>query len=115
MIQVDKFHRITEEKYRCIVSYHIPVSVFCVKFKSKSADISFRIGCPSFPGNCGETSPEKLKFPTALTREPYIVNVGSKEKELIWIEGTTRRFKDGYNWFGRYPDKVLSFLAKYMD
>ncbi|MCW5576158.1 MAG: alpha/beta hydrolase, partial [Burkholderiales bacterium] len=40
--------------------------------------------------------------------------LGSKEKELVWIEGTTRRFKDGYNWFGRHPEKVLSFLAKYM-
>ena len=38
----------------------------------------------------------------------------SKEKELYWIEGTTRRFKDGYNWFGRYPEKVLAFLAKHM-
>jgi len=38
----------------------------------------------------------------------------SKEKELIWIEGTTRRFKDGYSWFGRHPEKVLGFLEKYM-
>lgn len=41
--------------------------------------------------------------------------LGSKEKELIWIEGTTRRFKDGYNWFGRHPEKVLSFLGKHMN
>lgn len=40
--------------------------------------------------------------------------LGSKEKELYWIEGTTKRFEDGYNWFGRYPDRALSFLAKYM-
>ena len=40
--------------------------------------------------------------------------LASKEKELVWIEDTTRRFKDGYNWFGRYPEKVLAFLAKYM-
>lgn len=40
--------------------------------------------------------------------------LGSKEKELVWIKDTTRRFKDGYNWFGRTPDKVLSFLDKYM-
>lgn len=40
--------------------------------------------------------------------------LGSKDKELIWIEGTTRRFKDGYNYFGRYPEKVLGFLEKYM-
>lgn len=40
--------------------------------------------------------------------------LGSVEKELFWIEGTTRRFKDGYNWFGRQPEIVLNFLAKYM-
>ena len=41
--------------------------------------------------------------------------LASTEKELYWLEGTTKRFEDGYNWFGRYPEKVLSFLAKYMD
>lgn len=41
--------------------------------------------------------------------------LGSSDKELYWIEGTTSRFGDGYNWFGRHPQKVLSFLAKYMD
>jgi alpha-beta hydrolase superfamily lysophospholipase len=40
--------------------------------------------------------------------------LGSKEKELIWIEGTTRRFKDGYNYFGRHPEKVLAFFDKHM-
>lgn len=40
--------------------------------------------------------------------------LASKEKEIFWIEGTTRRFKDGYNWFGREPKTVLDFLAKYM-
>lgn len=40
--------------------------------------------------------------------------LASKEKEIFWIEGTTRRFKDGYNWFGREPKTVLDFFAKYM-
>lgn len=40
--------------------------------------------------------------------------LGGKDKELFWIEGTTRRFKDGYNYFGRHPDKVLAFFDKYM-
>jgi hypothetical protein len=31
--------------------------------------------------------------------------LGSKDKELFWIEGTTRRFKDGYNYF-ELPDKT---------
>lgn len=41
--------------------------------------------------------------------------LGSKEKELFWIEGTTRRFKDGYNHFGRHPETVLAFFEKYMN
>lgn len=40
--------------------------------------------------------------------------LGSKEKELFWIENTPYRFKDGYNHFGKHPEKVLSFLAKHM-
>ncbi len=40
--------------------------------------------------------------------------LGAAEKELFWIEGTTKRFKDGYNWFGRQPERVLAFLDKYM-
>ena len=40
--------------------------------------------------------------------------LGSDDKELFWIEGTTRRFKDGYNHFGRHPEKVLGFFDKYM-
>lgn len=41
--------------------------------------------------------------------------LGSKEKELFWIENTPHRFKDGYNHFGRYPESVLSFFKKYMN
>lgn len=40
--------------------------------------------------------------------------LGSTEKELIWIEGTTRRFKDGYNYFGRHPEKIIAFFDKHM-
>jgi esterase/lipase len=40
--------------------------------------------------------------------------LGSKEKEMIWVENATRRFKDGYNYFGRYPEKVLAFFERYM-
>ena len=41
--------------------------------------------------------------------------LGSHDKELHWIEGTSKRFADGYNWFGRQPEKVLAFLARYMN
>ncbi len=40
--------------------------------------------------------------------------LGSNEKELLWIRDTTRRFKDGYNYFGRHPEKILPFIDKYM-
>ncbi|MEZ5525341.1 MAG: alpha/beta hydrolase [Pseudomonadales bacterium] len=40
--------------------------------------------------------------------------LGSEEKELFWIEGTTKRFKDGYNYFGKHPETVLNFLEKHM-
>ncbi len=40
--------------------------------------------------------------------------LGSTEKELFWIRDTKKRFRDGYNHFGRHPEKVLSFFAEYM-
>ncbi|MEM1182408.1 MAG: alpha/beta hydrolase, partial [Acidobacteriota bacterium] len=39
--------------------------------------------------------------------------LGSAEKELFWIEGTTRRF-DGYNYFANHPEKMIAFFNKYM-
>jgi hypothetical protein len=33
--------------------------------------------------------------------------ISSAEKELFWIENTTKRFRDGYNHFGKHPEKVL--------
>jgi len=33
---------------------------------------------------------------------------------MIWVENTTRRFKRGYNYFGRYPEKFLSFFDRHM-
>ncbi len=38
--------------------------------------------------------------------------LGSKDKDL-WIEGTPR-FKDRYNYFGRYPEKIIAFFDKHM-
>jgi hypothetical protein len=33
---------------------------------------------------------------------------------MIWVENTTHRFRDGYNYFGRYPEKILAFFDKNM-
>ena len=38
---------------------------------------------------------------------------GSAEKELFWIEGSTRRWV-GYNYFGQHPDKLISWFDTYM-
>lgn len=40
--------------------------------------------------------------------------LGTNEKEMIWVENTTHRFSDGYNYFGRYPEKVIAFFEKCM-
>ena len=41
--------------------------------------------------------------------------LASKEKELFWIKDTKKRFKDGYNYFGMQPEKVLGFFEKYLN
>lgn len=40
--------------------------------------------------------------------------LGSEEKDLLWIYGTSRRF-DGYNYFGEHPEKELKWFDKYMN
>jgi esterase/lipase len=35
------------------------------------------------------------------------------EKELFWIEGLTHRFQ-GYQYFGKHPEKMLEWLKKWM-
>lgn len=39
--------------------------------------------------------------------------LGSSDKQLFWIEGTTRRF-DGYNYFGDNPEMMLEWFGKYI-
>ncbi|WP_268122383.1 alpha/beta hydrolase family protein [Roseivirga pacifica] len=40
-------------------------------------------------------------------------SIPGNNKELIWVD-SDNRFKDGYNYFGRTPEKVLAFLDKHM-
>lgn len=40
-------------------------------------------------------------------------HLGSKEKKLIWIENTTRRF-DGYNYFAENPTEMLAWFDRYV-
>jgi len=40
--------------------------------------------------------------------------LGSRDKELFWIENTRKRFRDGYNYFGRHPEKIIAFFDKYL-
>lgn len=39
--------------------------------------------------------------------------LGAAEKELFWIEGSTRRWV-GYNYFGQHPENLLGWFDKYM-
>ncbi|KAI8939224.1 hypothetical protein NX059_005051 [Plenodomus lindquistii] len=39
--------------------------------------------------------------------------LGSKEKKMVWIEDTTRRF-DGYNYFAERPTEMLEWFRKYV-
>lgn len=40
--------------------------------------------------------------------------VGTQDKELFFIEGTTDRFKDGYDYFGRHPEQIIAFFDRHM-
>ncbi|MEM6454125.1 MAG: alpha/beta hydrolase [Acidobacteriota bacterium] len=40
--------------------------------------------------------------------------LGSAEKELIWIRDTEKRFRDGYNYFGRHPEAIIAFFKKHL-
>jgi len=37
----------------------------------------------------------------------------SDDKELLWIEGTTKRW-DGYTYFARHPEKMLGWFERHM-
>lgn len=39
--------------------------------------------------------------------------LGAAEKELFWIEGTTRRWV-GYNYFGENPERLLGWFDRFM-
>ncbi|WP_067654122.1 alpha/beta hydrolase family protein [Ferrimonas marina] len=39
--------------------------------------------------------------------------LGTTERSLYWVEGTTRRF-DGYNFFGEQPQMMLEWFERYL-
>lgn len=53
----------------------------------------------------------------AITRpadlEAIFEAIGTNEKDLFWIDDTTRRW-DGYMWFQRHPERILAWFAQYM-
>ena len=40
-------------------------------------------------------------------------NIPTSDKELFWIEGTTRRW-DGYTYFARHPERMLAWFDRHM-
>ncbi|MEM6675266.1 MAG: alpha/beta hydrolase [Planctomycetota bacterium] len=53
------------------------------------------------------------KWTTDADGEKTFELLGSEEKELLWVEGTTRRF-DGYNYLGQNPERMLEFFEAHM-
>lgn len=39
--------------------------------------------------------------------------LGAKEKDIFWIEGTTRRWV-GYNYFGDHPERLIGWFDRFM-
>ena len=61
MVKVGKLQRIAQEEYRCIISYQIPVTFFCIKFHGKTTNITFCISSSAFTGY-GREADETLCF-----------------------------------------------------
>lgn len=40
-------------------------------------------------------------------------NIPTGDKELFWVEGTTRRW-DGYTYFARHPERMLNWFEQHM-
>lgn len=40
--------------------------------------------------------------------------LGTEDKNLFWVEGTTKRF-DGYNYFGEHPKQMIEWFDTYMN
>lgn len=103
--------------YQGIAQYQELIDLELLKLGGfAAADMSGRLWAPN------------IKLPVLMwqVKDDAIINnpsdaqstfdaLASTDKELHWIEGTTKRFEDGYNWFGRHPEKVLSYLARYMN
>ena len=46
-----------------------------------------------------------------MSAAPVII----KRHSGAFAEGAAGRFKDGYNYFVRYPEKVIAFFDKHMN
>lgn len=55
MDEIREFGRITNEKYGCVISGHVPVSFFGVEFDGKTTWISLAISCSFLTTNSGES------------------------------------------------------------
>ena len=54
MVEVGKFERVAEKENRRIVAHQIPVALFGVEFKHKTADIPLGICCAALAGHGGK-------------------------------------------------------------
>ena len=61
-------------------------------------------------GTWGPGYVELIEIPTTVEIHD---NIATDEKDLFWIEGTTRRW-DGYAHFQREPDRILEWFDRYL-
>ena len=54
-IQIRELQWIADKEYRCVVTYKVPVTFFCIEFYSKPTNIALCISGTTFASNCGET------------------------------------------------------------
>ena len=53
------------------------------------------------------------KWTSDADGEKTLELLGAEEKELFWIEGSTRRWV-GYNYFGKNPEKLIGWFDRFM-
>ena len=54
VVQVGEFQRVTEEEYRSVVAYQIPVALLGIELQRRTADIALGIGRAALAGHGGE-------------------------------------------------------------
>jgi hypothetical protein len=52
MVEVWKLQRISQEKYRRVVTDQVPIALFRIELQGESSDVTFGIGGTALPRHC---------------------------------------------------------------